>query len=763
MSTKKYYISGMHCASCKVNIENQLQKNSYVHSIAVNYSAETMKIDFDENVLTDSDIKKLVSDIGDYNLQDGGENSYQKHQEQKNENLDKMRTNLKYVLVAAIPFIIGMIFMLLGWLFHIDISMIFFDRFENLSFFGVAIVDIIVIVLSGFILFVGGKSFYVNAFVAIKKGTSNMDTLVVLGATTAWLYSTVVTIFFVGSGQGYIVFFEAAVFIVVFILLGRYFEEQARTATQTSVESLYAMQSKVAVVLRDDKKVEISIEDVVKKDMVVVMPGQKIPVDGVIREGATSIDESMISGEAFPVDKNDGDMVIGGTLNTTGYIVFEATKVGKDTMLSQIIKMVEEAQGSSVPIQKLADKISSIFVPIVITIAILAFIFWYFIAPSMNLIDAQQAFSFAIYIAISVLVIACPCALGLATPTAIIVSVGNAAKKGILIKDAQVIENAYKIKHIIFDKTGTITKGRPVVADVVYFGDEQKYAKDVYALENKTEHPVARAIVNHLLSLNDTLVENTLNDFHNMEGVGVRGVVNGQKIMMVKMSAVGDYVQLTSDQKMIVDKFVKQNYTISVFIIDGSLGAIYGISDPIKETSYSAIHVLKKKGIITTMVTGDNEGVAEWVAAKVGIDNVISNAVPLDKDEIVRGAIEVSINGDLVAVAGDGVNDAPALARADIGIAMGTGSDVAIESGDIVIVKGSLQKIIDAIQLSHETMKVIKQNLFWAFGYNIFAIPIAFGLLYPLFGIVLSPVIASAAMAFSSVSVVLNSLRLRRK
>ncbi|XLQ20696.1 MAG: heavy metal translocating P-type ATPase [Candidatus Moraniibacteriota bacterium] len=762
MITQKYYVSGMHCASCKVNIENELKKNELIEEASVNYSAETMQVTFNEKELSDGDIQKLVRGIGDYDTRPDNDGGRSKHQKEKNENLSKMKRNLIYVSIAAAPFIMSMAFMLINGIFDLNILGGFSTRLDSIMLFGISVVSIAQIVLAGFVLFVGGRLFFVNAFAAIKKGSSNMDTLVVLGATTAWIYSTIVTIFFAGSEQEFVVFFEASVFIIFFILVGRYFEEKARTATQKSVESLYAIQSKVAVVLRDLKKVEIAIKNVVKKDNVVVMPGQKIPVDGVIIEGKTAIDESMISGEAFPVDKKEGDAVIGGTLNTTGYIVFEATKVGKDTMLSQIIKMVEEAQGSSVPIQKLADKISSIFVPIVIIIAVGTFIFWYFVAPNMNLIEASQALPFAVYVTISVLVIACPCALGLATPTAIIVSVGHAARKGILIKNAQIIENAFKIKNIVFDKTGTITQGKPAVTDSVYFDDEKKYANYVYALENKTEHPVAKAIINFLEVSENNLSEEKVEDFHNLEGVGVRGIIDGEKVMMVKMSSVKEYAKLTLEQKNVTNSFLEKKYTISVFIVGDSIKAIFAVTDPIKETSYKAISALKEKGIKTTMVTGDNENIAQWVASSVGIDNVVSDAVPLDKDRIVQKIKKESKEGELIAVAGDGVNDAPALARADIGIAMGTGSDVAIESGDIVIVKGSLQKIVDAINLSKKTMHIIKQNLFWAFGYNVLAIPIAMGFLYPFFGVVLSPTIASAAMALSSISVVLNSLRLRR-
>ncbi len=761
MIIQKYYISGMHCASCKVSIENELRKNESIKKVSVNYGTETMQVTFDEKELSDIDIKKLVRSIGDYETHTDKSSGRSEQKKEKNENLRNMKRDLIYVAIAAIPFIISMALMLINGIFNLNILESFSIRLTNVMFFGISVLNIIEIILAGFVLFFGGRLFFINAFTAIKKGSSNMDTLVVMGATTAWIYSTIIALFFAGGKHEFNIFFEASVFIVFFISIGRYFEERARTATQKSVKSLYEIQSKVAVVLRDARKIEIAIEAVKEKDHIVVMPGQKIPVDGIIIEGKTAIDESMISGEAFPVDKKEGDIVIGGTLNTTGYIVFEATKVGKDAMLSQIIKMVEEAQGSSIPIQKLADKISSIFVPIVIVIAMSTFIFWYFIAPNTNLIEASQALPFAVYVTISILVIACPCALGLAIPTAIVVSIGHAARKGILIKNAQIIENTFKIKNIIFDKTGTITQGKPVVIDAVYFEEEDKYANYIYALESKTEHPIAKAIINFLDSGHTNVIEKRMEEFYNLEGVGVSGVLNGEKIMMVKMSSIKKYAQPTSKQKNIMNNFLNKNYSISAFIVKDSIKAIFAVTDPIKETSYEAIRALKEKGIKTTMVTGDNENIAQWIALHVGIDNVISNAMPLDKNRIVQEVKNDLKEGELLAVAGDGVNDAPALARADIGIAMGTGSDVAIESGDIVIVKGSLQKIVDTINLSKKTMRIIKQNLFWAFGYNVLAIPIAMGLLYPFFGIILSPTIASAAMALSSISVILNSLRLR--
>lgn len=753
----------MHCASCKMNIENALKKNDFVKSVSVNYGSEMMTVSFDENHLRNEDVLKIVKSAGDYEVrinEDDG-SAHDKHKREKGFALERMKKNITYIAIAVIPFVIEMMLMVIGKVIENDMTLMRLGEVVRYDIFGVSWIEFLQIVLSGLILFVGGRSFYVNAFAATKKLTSNMDTLVVLGATTAWTYSTFVTFFISEGGMMYPVFFEAAVFIVFFILLGRFFEERARSATQKSVEGLYAIQSKFATVIRNDKEIEVPIDHVVEGDRVVVKPGQKVPVDGVIKTGNTSIDESMISGEAMPVEKTVEDKVIGGTLNTTGYIILEVTNTGNNTMLAQIIKMVEEAQGSSVPIQKLADKISRIFVPIVIIIAIITFIFWLFFAPGLGLIESSEAFAFAMYVSISVLVIACPCALGLATPTAIVVSIGHAARKGVLIKNAQIIENAHKIKYIIFDKTGTITEGKPSVSDVVYFEDEVLCSEYALAIEIKTEHPVAHAIVEYVLKNNKTTKKRALKNFHNLEGIGVVGIVDGKEIVMSKLSAASEYTEFSREQKNVIKDFVTKSYTISILIVDGNVCAIYGISDQVKKTSAIAIASLKQKNIHTIMVTGDHEDIAQKVATQVGIERVVSDAVPLDKDRIVQEIKECAETNEMVAVSGDGINDAPALARADIGIAMGTGSDIAIESGDIVIVKGSLQKIVDMIDLSKKTIRIIKQNLFWAFGYNVLAIPIAFGLLYPLFGIVLSPVIAAAAMAFSSVSVVLNSLRLR--
>jgi P-type Cu+ transporter len=761
MITEKYHISGMHCASCKVNIENTLKKNDHIGEVTVNYGAETLTVAYDDQNLDENDIKKIVQSAGDYSIKDAKKGHAKEKKRSQQREIKSMKRNVMIVGIAAIPFIFDMIMMITNVFGIGGHGILMESALGQIHIAGVSFLNWIYVVLSGFILFYGGHTFFRNAYRVAKNFSTNMDTLVVLGASSAWLYSTAVVFFVEKKAHiAYPVFFEASVFIIFFILIGRYLEKRSRVATQKSVESLYAIQSKTAIVVKNGKEIEIPIEKVKIGDRVIVRAGRQIPVDGVIVDGATSIDESMISGESMPVQKGPSDSVIGGTLNKTGYIICEAQKIGSETVLSQIIKMVEEAQGTSVPIQKLADKVSSIFVPIIIVIAVLTFVFWFFFGSHIGVVQQQDVLSFAIYVTISVLVIACPCALGLATPTAIVVSIGHAAKRGILIKSAQIIENAHKIKYIIFDKTGTITQGTPSVIDVLYFDDERICSSYAYAVESLSDHPVAHAITEFTKEKATAYADPS--DFHNLEGVGAQAKVNDKNVLVVKTAEIQKYITLSEEQKMDIATFEKRGYTTSGLVVDKKIMAIYAVADPVKKTSARAIEKIKKDGIESIMVTGDNDLIAQTVAAEVGIDHVVSNAVPADKERIVR-EIKKSTQDKktLVAVVGDGINDAPALARADIGIAMGSGSDIAIESGDIVIVKGSLQKVVESIALSHKTMRIIKQNLFWAFGYNVLAIPIASGLLYPYFGIVLSPAIAAAAMALSSVSVVANSLRLR--
>jgi heavy metal translocating P-type ATPase len=510
---------------------------------------------------------------------------------------------------------------------------------------------------------------------------------------------------------------------------------------------------------------KVPISMVVKGDIILVRPGEKIPVDGKITQGSSTIDESMITGESLPVTKGGGEEVIGSTVNKTSTFRFEAKKVGSETMLAQIIKMVEEAQGTTAPIQKLADKISGVFVPIVIVISIVAFIFWTFVAPNLGLIsDDINVIQLSTYISTTILIIACPCALGLATPTAVMVGTGKAAGKGILIKDAQALEFAHKIDTIVFDKTGTLTKGLPEVTAFEYI--DSVNIKDIhsfaYAIENLSEHPLSNAIASYSKSKGNSK-EIMVKEFIAVEGKGVMGKIDGKVVLMGNGRLMEENsIKLDPELSKKADAFISEGNTTIYMAIDNQHVAVFALADTIKKESKEAISELHDMGIKVVMLTGDNQKTAEAIAEQLDIDEVIAGVLPKDKAEKIK-ALQKDEGERVVAMVGDGINDAPALAQADIGIAMGTGTDVAIEAGDIVLVKGTLDKVVETIKLSRMTLTIIKQNLFWAFGYNVIAIPVAAGILYLPFGILLSPIIASAAMAFSSVSVVLNSLRIKRK
>jgi Cu+-exporting ATPase len=614
------------------------------------------------------------------------------------------------------------------------------------------------------ILFWGGREFFTSTWNAAKHKRANMDMLIVLGTTTAWLFSTIVT--FVPNAFGAVtvdVFFEAAVFIIFFIMLGRLLEARAKSNANTAIQALLELGAKEAHVIRGGAEVTIPVAEVLVGDIIRVRPGEKIPVDGMISKGSSTIDESMVTGESIPVEKTIGAAVIGATINKTSTFEYEATKVGADTMLSQIIKMVEEAQGSTAPIQRLADKVSSVFVPVVVLIAIATFIFWYLLAPE-SLISSGMTLDLAVYTAMTVLIIACPCALGLATPTAIMVGTGKAAGRGILIKDATALEHANQITTIVFDKTGTLTNGMPDVTDVVFIdsGDTKKILSYAYALEHLSEHPLSAAITTYASDHEaDTAVE--ANEFKAIEGRGVSGVVDGKKIY------IGN-ARLLTEQNIARDALLEKKHaelqahgkTVVSMSIDGTEVAIFALADTVKTESTDAIERLHAMGIRTVMLTGDNTATAKAIASELGIDEVIAEVLPQDKSNVIVRLKNEAAAGAFIAMVGDGINDAPALAAADIGIAMGTGTDVAIESADIVLVQGTLDKLLHALEESQLTMRTIKQNLSWAFGYNILAIPVAAGVLYGSIGLLLSPLIASAAMAFSSISVVLNSVRLKR-
>ena len=837
MTKEIFPVIGTHCASCKSLIEMMVGELSGVKTVNVNFATGNMLVEYDEGKVTLDDLKDAVKSAGTYELITGSgnktvlasppvaekmehgsshvmpdgtkmegpahegmdhsthsipgdvkknEGAHDHAAMLREEEYEKLNKTVLFVGIAAIPFFIGMI-----WSVVMNFVKTFPSPMEllgalDLSYSGnnleIPVWFLFQFVLATPILFIGGSRFFKSALAALRVPAANMDTLIALGTFTAWAFSTVVTFFPKAfSSVGEIdVYFEAAVIITFFILLGRLLEARAKGKANQAIRELLKLQAKEATVVRDGKEIKIPVEEVVVGDVIVVKPGEKIPVDGTIIEGKSTIDESMVTGESLPVDKKEKDSVIGSTINKTGNFQFRAEKVGSETMLAQIIKMVEEAQNSQAPIQKLADQISAVFVPIVIVIAILAFLFWFLAAPGLGLVpEGVGALQLAIFIATTVLIIACPCALGLATPTAVMVGTGKAATHGILIKDAESLEIAHKINTIIFDKTGTLTKGRPDVTDFRVMDNIEKSGlfkdlkgenKEEYydfilnvsaSVEKKSEHPLSQAVVHYASALGQR-TDTKVTDFNVIEGMGVEakvgkdGVLIGNKKLMIEKK-----VMKCAELDKKAEELINSAKTVIYLSWNGKNIALFAMADTLKEDSKSAIDSLHNLGIRVVMLTGDNQKTAEAIAAKLGIDEVRAEILPKDKAEVVRSVQEFGGKRKIVAMVGDGINDAPALAQADIGIAMGTGTDVAIESGDVVLVKGTLDKVIDTIKISKQTLSVIKQNLGWAFGYNIIGIPVAAGVLYPIIGLLLSPVIAGGAMAFSSISVVLNSLRLK--
>lgn len=781
----------MHCASCKALIENVVGDLDGVFSVSVNYATEKMTVKFDEKKVDITALKKSVASAGSYELVDNSfgktvlasppevhkieSNKHEDHEMTLDEEIHAQRyKNLKHTVfwigIGTIPFVLIMIWMTIGvasgWTMP---DMIFGSLTLNTFDLEISLFYLLQFLIATPILFIGGKEIFQSAISAFKIKTTNMDTLIAMGTGTAWIYSSFVTFFtqiFSEVAEGTDVYFEASVFIIFFVMLGRLLEMRAKGQASSAIKALLHLQAKDAIVVRDGIEIVVPIDEVQVGDIIIVKPGQKLPVDGIITQGSTSIDESMVTGESLPVEKQEGDTVIGATINTSGSFRYKTTKIGADTLLSQIITMVEEAQATEAPIQKLADKVASIFVPLVLTIAILAWIFWYFIASYFGIIPDATALQFAIYIMITILIIACPCALGLATPTAVMVGTGKAASKGILIKDAKALEIVHTLDVIVFDKTGTLTKGKPEVQTLEI--TDPKYLVFLSSIEKESHHPLADAVVRYIKSTRFQVKPGmTVDKFIDISGKGVKAIINRKKIYVgtqrlmneKKLTIPEAYLSLAKDLQ-------KKAQTVSFFAIDTSVIGVIGIADSLKPDAKEAVKKLKNMKIRTIMLTGDNKKTAEAIGISLGIDEVMAEVLPGEKAEKIRDLQKLGLNTirnsrQVVAMVGDGINDAPAIATADIGIAMGTGTDVAIATGDIVLVKGTLDKVVESIEISRSTLTIIKQNLFWAFGYNIIGIPIAAGILYPFFGILLSPIIASAAMAISSISVVGNSLRLR--
>jgi P-type Cu+ transporter len=709
MKKTKIEITGMHCASCSTLVNRALDKLDGIKSANVNLATNNATIEFDESKVNETDFIKTIKSKG-YGAKVASKNSNSEIKGKRE--YEKLKRSFFFSLFFAIPvFIIGMFFMKNPFPFQ----------------------DIIMWVLATPVQFIVGSSMYKNAYLALRSKSANMDTLIVMGTSAAYFYS----VFVILIGKGH-VYFEASAVLITIVLFGRLLEAKAKGKTSDAIKKLIGLKPKFALVIRNKKELKIKIDDVLRGDEVIVKPGEKIPVDGVLIEGQSSVDESMVTGESIFVQKNKGDVVIGATINKHGSFIFKATKVGENTTLARIIKLIEDAQGSKAPIQRFADSVSAYFVPGVLVLALLTFISWFFIFNS--------TFQFALIASVSVLVIACPCALGLATPTAIMVGTGKGAREGILIKGGEALETAHKVSHIILDKTGTLTYGKPIVTDVV--GDVIDIAS---SLEKLSEHPLASAIVekgNKFFKVNN---------FKSIPGKGVVGEIKGKKYMVGNRQLLGKLDYSSYDSQMI--SLENQGKTVMLIADSKKVLGLIGVADTIKPTSLRAINEFKKMRIKVYMLTGDNSRTAKAIANQLGIKNYFAEVLPEDKANHVK---ELQKKG-IVAMVGDGINDAPAIAQADVGIAMGSGTDVAMETGEIVLMKDDILDVVKAIKLSKMTMSKIRQNMFWALLYNTLGIPIAAGLLFPFTGLLLNPMIAGGAMALSSVSVVSNSLLLKMK
>ena len=755
-------VLGMDSPHCAMVVEGAIKKLSGIINIDVDFSNQRAKVVFSPKLVKIEDIFKVIIDAGYKPIKEEGE---------AEDVLDKEKIEReKQLKILKIKLIIGGILSIF----------IFLGSFPEWFSFVPKILsnNWMLLFLTTPVQFWVGWQFYSGLKLVVKYRTADMNTLVAVGTLSAYFYSAAVTIFpvfFTQSGIMPALYFDTSAVIIVLILLGKYFEVLMKGRASEAIKKLIGLQPKTAKILRNGKEIEISISEVQVGDLIIVRPGERIPVDGKIVEGDSEIDESMITGESMPVHKKVGSLVIGSTINKFGAFTFSATKIGKDTMLSQIIKMVEEAQGSKAPIQRLADLVSSYFVPAVFIVAVLTFAIWLFFGPT-------PAFTFALVNFVAVLIIACPCALGLATPMAIMVSSGSAASQGILIKDASSLEIANKINAVILDKTGTLTQGKPQLTDIIVFNDgkEEDVLNLAASLEQRSEHPLAQAILQYAASLDQksshpldqTIIDEAtkekiglykLEDFKAISGKGLKGFlqIGSQKVeaYLGNRALVEDVGLDISPHEANIAKLENEGKTVMILIVGKKLKGALAVADVLKKEAVEAIKVLKENNIDVWMLTGDNTRTAKAIALQVGIDNIMSEVLPDKKSEKVR---ELQKQGKIVAMIGDGINDAPALTQANIGIAMGEGTDIAMESANITLMRGDLMLIFEVIKISRRTMRIIKQNLFWAFFYNIAFIPVAAGLLYPFFGILLNPIFAAVAMASSSISVVMNSLRLKR-
>lgn len=722
----------MHCASCSQLIEMTLKKTPGVRIASVNVSTERAQVEYDPEVVNETTLAEEVRRIGygAEKFEPGDSDSRDRESQQRNQEIQKVKKKFIFSLVLSIPLLV------------ISMGMLVIPAIENLP--GRAWWQLL---LAGPVEFYAGWQFFKGFWGALRARTANMDSLIAIGTSAAFVYSLLVTL---GLVEGEL-YYEIAAILITFVLLGKWLEAKAKGKASEAIRALAKLQAKSAIVIKDGEEIEVPIESVQVGDLLRVKPGQKIPVDGVITDGHSSVDESMVTGESLPVEKQAGDAVIGSTINATGSFIFRATKVGSETLLAGIIKLVEQAQASKAPIQRFADKVSAYFVPSVIALALITFISWYFLI-GQSFVPSLLAF-------IAVLVIACPCALGLATPTAIITGTGLGASQGILIKGGEALEAARKIDIVVFDKTGTLTVGKPSVTDILSISpdyDKNQILGIAAAIEKHSEHPLAEAIVTAAKNLK--LDPPEVADFKSLTGKGVEAKINNEKIVFGNRALMVQENLATENFEIEISAIENQGKTVMFLGIGNKLVGAVGVADTVKPSTQAAISALKKINIQTMMITGDNQKTAQAIAKQVGIEDFRAEILPQNKADEVK---KLQAKNMKVSFVGDGINDAPALAQADLGIAMGAGTDVALEAGQIVLVRGDLRDVIKALQLSQATFRKIIQNLFWALFYNIIGIPIAAGV-FAFAGLTLRPEFAGLAMALSSVSVVGNSLLLKR-
>ena len=732
---KTFDVKGMHCASCVRVIERSLSKVEGVHEANVNLATNKATVSYNNNV-SEHSLNAAVKKAG-YELI----SEEPKKMEHDHINMAE-DTSLREKVIISIPLVFISVVIMLSEIF-LPLSYEVKEFFHHLP-----------PLFATYMLFVVGRPYLAGMWRFIKYKRADMDALVGIGTSVAFIYSFIITAFeeslmpYLNTEHTY---YDVTIIVVGLITLGKYLEARAKSHTSDAIKKLVQLQAKTARVIRDGKEIDVPIEEVMVGDLIRVRPGEKIPVDGIITEGESSIDESMVTGESIPVDKTVGAQVIGATINKSGSFIMKATKVGSDTMLAQIINLVEEAQGSKAPIQRLADRVSEIFVPAVLVIAVLTFVGW---ASTGNYVNGLVSM-------ISVLIIACPCAMGLATPTAIMVGTGKGAEHGILIKDAGSLEIANKVKTVVFDKTGTLTKGKPEVTDIKSLESRfksQEILKLAASVEKGSEHSLAEAIISYADI--HKIKTDAVSRFNSIVGYGVKGIIGKQQIFFGNQRLMErEKIEILKQVQDDMYRLENEGKTVMILSVNSKLVGLIAVADTLKDSAKAGVEALRKKGIEVIMITGDNQRTAQAIASKIGITRVLAEVLPDAKASEIK---KLQRKGNIVAMVGDGINDAPALATADVGIAMGTGTDVAIEVADIILINKDLTTVGSAIELSRKTMQTIRMNLFWAFGYNIILIPVAMGALYPFYHVLLSPIFAGAAMAFSSVSVVSNSLLLKR-